>query len=124
VTSEWACLLLYHSGTADDVPLALLRFKGLFALRWGPPNDELRGYLTPPRPNHPVEVVNSPWILELECANGPHDRHVPDWFAGLRHFVIPFHDTTFECLADGYVVALRHAPIHEALPDLARDVLS
>jgi hypothetical protein len=31
--------------------------------------------------------------------NAVHRHHKPDVFAQLQHFVLSFHDTTFECVA-------------------------
>ncbi len=74
----------------------------------GPPNDELLH-------THPLyergltsyavfEVVNSSWLAEALANNRQHPRHSDEAWAGRRHFLITFHDQTFECLADGYVV--------------------
>ena len=66
-----------------------VRFSGTYAVRWGPPNDEKRA--------------------ELRAA----EQH--DWIAGLRHFCIPFHDSTLDVIADGYTYETRYAPLHEVL---------
>jgi hypothetical protein len=42
---------------------------------------------------------NSPWVNDLERANRVHPNHSPDSFVGLRHFILPFDDSTFECVA-------------------------
>jgi|GEM_PF-7085066 len=36
--------------------------------------------------------------------NTVHPHHRDEAFAELKHFVLPFHDTTFECVARGYAV--------------------
>jgi len=46
-----------------------------------------------------AEVENSLWMAELEQANRVHPDHSPRSFADLRHFILPFHDSTFECVA-------------------------
>jgi len=30
-----------------------------------------------------------------------HDRHSPARYSALRHFIFTFHDSTFECVAEG-----------------------
>ncbi len=85
-----------------------LSFTRPFAHYMGPPNDEslhthplyargLRFYAA-------FEVVNSSWLAEAQARNRRHPQHRDDAWTGRRHFVITFHDETFECLATGYVV--------------------
>jgi hypothetical protein len=86
-------------------PVALVQFRVTFAVYVGSPNDEaLNG--------HPlfeagltsyefVEVKNSPWVSALERRNRVHPDHKPERYANLRHFILPFHDETFECIAHG-----------------------
>ena len=46
------------------------------------------------------EVFNSEWIDELDRRNSRHPRHEPGSYRRrFRHFIIPFHDETFECIA-------------------------
>jgi hypothetical protein len=81
---------------------AVVRFRSA-SFRFGAPNDEtLQGH---PLWGHglqlytPGEVENSSWIRELERINSVHPMHAAESFAALRHFVIPFHGSTFECIA-------------------------
>ena len=97
----------------------------MFALRWGPPNDE-------GLPSHrlgrlgvqfyqPAEVIGSSWVDELQVqAVLP----LPAFFLRLRHFVFPFHDSTIEVAADDYTAATRRAPMGEAVPDAVRDLIA
>jgi hypothetical protein len=75
----------------------------------GPPNDELLSthplYGRGLAPYAAFEVVNSSWLAAALANNRKHPRHSDANWAGKRHFLITFHDQTFECLADGYVVA-------------------
>jgi hypothetical protein len=50
------------------------------------------------------EVRNSRWIEELRTMQRGHPRHDDARFNRLRHFIWTFHDTTFECLAEGFVI--------------------
>jgi hypothetical protein len=46
------------------------------------------------------EVFNSELIDELDRRNSLHPRHEPGSYRRrFRHFIIPFHDETFECIA-------------------------
>ncbi len=86
-----------------------ITFTGLYALSFGPPNDEAfeahpladRG-LTP---YGAFEVERSSWVRELAEANRVHPDHDASAFGQLRHFVLTFHDSTFECVASGVAVA-------------------
>jgi hypothetical protein len=48
------------------------------------------------------EVFNSNWIAEMELRNRVHPRHIPSMFEGLCHYIISFHDETFECVARSF----------------------
>jgi hypothetical protein len=89
----------------DDIAgnRVVLRFLGVNSVLLGAPNDEaLEGHALY---EHGltyyefVEVENSSWIAALERANRVHPHHSAETFAGLRHFILPFHDSTFECVA-------------------------
>ena len=84
---------------------AIVEFDGVKAHCFGMPNDEAL-------PGHPLfdrglgagpayEVRNSSWIRALERMNRVHPSHHPNLYSRCRHFIIPFHDTTFECVANG-----------------------
>lgn len=96
---------------AEGGEVCLVLFEGVTATYWGAPNEEaLHG--------HPLyknglkwyagfEVSNSPWVASLEKMNRVHSHHRPSMYASCRHFVITFHDSTFECVADGYKIERR-----------------
>jgi hypothetical protein len=86
----------------------VVRFKRARAHFFGPPNDEAFG-------GHPLaerglepysvfEVLSSSWIRALEQMNSVHPQHRPESFESYRHFILAFHDTTFECIADGFTI--------------------
>ena len=101
----------YHassrSGSDGVLPVTVI-FSGCYALLFGPPNDE--AFDGHPLADHGLEsygtfeVEQSSWIRTLERMNRVHPRHSPDGFGLLRHFVITFHDSTFECVAAGFSV--------------------
>lgn len=92
----------------DDLPVGVVKFERAKAHFFGPPNDEAfsghpleqRGL----RPYGAYEVKSSSWIRKLERMNAVHRYHKPERFSKYRHFILAFHDTTFECVADGYQV--------------------
>src|SRR5215831_2107088 len=93
-----------------DEPFAIVRFTGCRAHMFGPPNDEAfaghplagRGL----RPYGVFEVDDSSWIRRLERMNSVHPSHRPERFWKLRHLIFTFHDSTFECVCDGFDVRL------------------
>jgi hypothetical protein len=101
-------------------PLALVEFVRPRAHLFGPPNDEafhghplaLRGL----RPYGSYVIEESSWIRSLERMNRVHPRHRPESYRDLRHYVVAFHDKTFECVAAGV-----DGRVHEhGAPELAR----
>ncbi|MGC4066352.1 MAG: hypothetical protein QM784_17320 [Polyangiaceae bacterium] len=108
----------------EDVgePFALVRFKFCYAHMFGPPNDEaFRGHPLSSRGLHPYgafEVTHSSWIRRLERMNAVHPYHRPEVFWKRRHIVFAFHDTTLECVCDGYDVRLGQGSIASAVPEM------
>jgi hypothetical protein len=106
VANEFEAALAYCTSFRSGGPkVALVRFAGA-DIYFGPPNDEaLAGhplYSAGIQPYEFTEVLRSPWIAAMERRNRVHDRHNPARFSDLRHFILPFHDSTFECAAWSY----------------------
>ncbi len=105
---------------SEGMAVACIRFKLPSAHLFGPPNDEaFAGHPLAPRGLHPYaafEVHNSSWIRKLERMNSVHPRHNRDhFFEGLRHFVFAFHDSTFECVADGFEFQILRGSMRSAV---------
>lgn len=98
-------------------PAAVVRFEQPYAHFFGPPNDEaFSGHPLAKRGLHPYgafEVLDSSWIRALERMNSVHPYHRPERFAEFRHFVLSFHDSTFECVARSYGHELGYGPLNE-----------
>jgi hypothetical protein len=98
-------------------PAAVVRFHGPYAHFFGPPNDEaLSGHPLAKRGLHPYgafEVLHSSWVRALERMSSVHPYHRPERFAEYRHFVLSFHDSTFECVAKSYSHELGQGPLDE-----------
>jgi hypothetical protein len=105
-------------------PIAIVRFTSCYAHIFGPPNDEAfaghplasRGL----RPYGAFEVSHSSWIRRLEKMNSVHPYHRPDAFSKRRHLVFAFHDTTFECVCDGFEVRSTHGSIESVVPEMVK----
>ena len=101
-------------------PLALVRFSLCYASLFGPPNDEaFDGHPLAQRglkPYGAFVIEHSSWVRQLEQMNAVHPYHKPARFLARKHYVLSFHDSTFECVADGYTVELYDSSISEILP--------
>jgi hypothetical protein len=102
--------------------LAFVEFKRCICTKMGTPNDEvfrghplngkgLKGYC-------PLRVRNSLWIKELEAINAIHRGYRPDFWSNLNHYIFGFHDSTFECVAESFIVELRTTTIPEVLTEI------
>ena len=104
-------LLFYTVAEADGGGTAVVQFESALAVHIGSPNDEaLHG--------HPLwttglqhyafqEVMGSDWAAELERRNRCHPMHDASRYRSLRHFILTFHDVTFECVAEGFMLTRR-----------------
>jgi hypothetical protein len=99
--------------TAD--PVAVVRFPLYCATMFGPPNDEaFDGHPLSSRGLHAYgafEVHDSSWIYQLERMNSVHPYHRRDRYRELRHFILSFHDSTFECVAPRYEITRHVGPL-------------
>ncbi len=96
----------------DTSQWVIVQFLGCSSLALGRPNDEaIDGhpfYRLGLEPYGSYEIKNSPWIQALERANRVHSQHNPDAYIDTKHYIIVFHDSTFECVAADFIV---HAKI-------------
>ena len=93
----------------EGKPVAVVKLENITAHFFGPPNDEAssghplasRGLL----PYRVFEITNSSWIRKLEKMNAVHPYHNRRGFMEKKkHFIFAFHDTTFECVAEGFTL--------------------
>jgi len=103
----------------DAEHVATVEFKGCVSAKMGAPNDEVfQGH-----PLHgkglvvyrPLRVLNSTWIRELEAINSVHSQFTADRWNTLNHYIFGFHDCTFECVAQSFVVQTATVTVPEAL---------
>lgn len=66
-------------------------------------------------PYRAMRVINSPWIEQLQKIDSVHPRHNPDAYGTAKHFIFPFHDTTFECVARAFKTSRVVGPLSEAV---------
>ena len=96
-------IVIFNASDKANGERVVLSFEVCLGLYFGYPNDEAL-------PGHPLyerglgyyglyEVTESSWLAQLRKQN---QTAFPDvqWPSGpIRHFVVTFHDETFECLA-------------------------
>ncbi len=105
-------------------PIAIIGFGLCYAHMFGPPNDEaFHGHPLAARGLHPYgafEVENSSWIRRLERMNSVHPFHRPERFWKMRHLIFAFHDSTFECVCDGYDFKVTRGSIESSIGDMLK----
>lgn len=111
-------------GPKTEREIAVVEFERCASAKLGMPNDEAFG-------GHPLarrglraygafKVVNSPWIAELAAINAVHPRDDPDAWFKLTHFILGFHDSTFECVAHDFRLERRRGSIADVLGEACR----
>ena len=109
------------------IGFALLEFNRCILTRFGYPNDEAL-------PGHPLyakgiadyvmcEVLNSSWIDQIAEQNRvafPTFNYVDR----SRHFVFIFHDSTFECIADGFTSEVFDGPYEQLFARISQRIRS
>lgn len=124
--SEWqkAPVRPARPNWTDDL-CALVTFDHAYAHMFGPPNDEaFSGHPLAARGLEPYsvfEVEGSSWLRQLVRMNAVHPYHRDEQFNGFRHLVFSFHDTTFECIAKGYRIALCRGSPWSVMEDAANE---
>jgi hypothetical protein len=111
--------------TSDEIAVAT--FYNTRSHSFGAPNDEaLHGhplYHLGLTPYSFAEVLNSEWIESIRNENRIHPHHTDALFDALRHFIITFHDSTFEILAESYSVCMAPSSLHSDFYRLIRSLL-
>jgi hypothetical protein len=101
-------------------PLALVEFTSYWSFMFGAPNDEaFHGHPLANRGLHPYgafQIEDSSWIRQLEHLNSVHPYHKHERFDSLRHYIFAFHDSTFECVAEGFRVSEHEGSLESILP--------
>jgi hypothetical protein len=122
---EFTSTIAYYAQDEDIGPdgngetIVIVRFIRCLARMFGPPNDEtFRGHPLTSRGLKPYSsflIENSSWLRQLEKMNSVHPRHSPKHFEDYRHFVLSFHDSTFECIAFNYEFQIINGSMTDAI---------
>ncbi|WP_208866592.1 hypothetical protein [Mesorhizobium sanjuanii] len=111
------------SPATGNQSVAILTAEPYLALQFGPPNDEAisghRLYGLGLRPYAAFEVLDSSWIASFEKANRVHASHTPELFSTYRHFILTFHDSTLEFVAESFSTRLHEGAVLALLMESA-----
>ena len=106
----------------DGLEVQTAEFNGCASVMFGFPNDEvLHGHRLH---GHGLEwyglhvIEESTWIAELVRIERVHDRAPAEPFAGSKHYLLAFHDSTLEAIAEDLVPLARYRYMDEAVAAL------
>ena len=120
VVSYWTVETMPPEEYVPTVQIAFVTFQRPHAHHFGPPNEEaIAGHPLASLGLFPFacfRINTSSWIRQLEKMNSVHHNHLVAAFAALRHFVITFHDSTFECVAQGFVANVLNIHQNDIVP--------
>ena len=114
---QYVNILDHNSG---ERPVIIVEFKICADVRfgWFPDENTFSKHPLAPRGLHPYnayEVTNSSWVRQLaQLEAGNRDQALQS----KRHFILTFHDTSFECVADDYSVRAMNGSIQSAMEDV------
>jgi hypothetical protein len=86
--------------------IAVVEFERCHSAMLGAPNEEvLHGHRLWGRglKHYGAFIVrNSAWVAELERINAAHSNHREETWHRANHYILCFHDSTFECVAESF----------------------
>lgn len=128
LASENALFLIYLTNADEQDEVAVVTFHHSAVHSFGGPNDEvLHGH---PLYSHGLEfysaheVRNSKWLAEIQKINSVHYRYNPARWRAYRHYLFTFHDSIFECIAEGYDVEVFRQSLAETVMMVTQRLLS
>lgn len=128
VASEQKCLLAFYGPDNEDEHVRVVEFVNCRSVKFGFPNDEvlsghpLWGHGLKPYAAH--EILGSRWLAAVRDNESVHPQATkPVPYPATRHFLLTFHDSTVEALADDMIVRPdRHSSIAAAGVALAAEI--
>lgn len=114
-------------GDPESERLAFVEFRSCVSAKLGSPNDEVfhghplhgRGF----EGHRALKVMSSPWLQELRSIDEVHSQFRAEAWSRRTHFILPFHDSTFECVAESFTVDVVCMPMAGALAELCRRLI-
>jgi hypothetical protein len=115
------------SGELNEL-LIEITFTRCWSFKFGSPNDETLHA-------HPLygrglqfyaahKVYNSSWVAEIEALQASHDRYVGPGSVTADHYVLAFHDDTFEAIADAVDVKLVEGTMRDLIGTAAQSLVT
>ena len=109
----------------EGEPVAIVKFSLCFAHMFGPPNDEaFSGHPLSDRglePYSAFKIENSSWVRKLEKMNSVYPYHNKEhYMQGRNHYILSFHDSTFECIAEGYEINTSTGSVSSMVPSMVK----
>jgi hypothetical protein len=112
------------NGNRGAVGTGIIELQRCKVTKFGYPNDEALG-------GHPLykhglaaygvfEVLSSSWIQQMTEQNRVCFPRTSD--SKMRHFIFTFHDSTFECVADGLRATLSTEPYEQIFRQISQRV--
>jgi hypothetical protein len=109
-------------GQRDTAGTAVIKFERCGITKFGYPNDEaLCGHPLYKRGLEAYgcfEVLHSSWIRQMTQQNRVCFPHTTD--SKKRHFILTFHDSTFECVANSYQATLSTEAYEQMLREITQ----
>lgn len=104
--------------------LAVVEFEGCVCTKMGTPREDAfdahplygRGFVA----YRAMSVENSTWLKELETLNAGDHCYKGELWHELKHYIFPFHDSTFECVARGFKVETFHISFLQLLSEICQ----
>ena len=108
--------------------LAVVEFQGCICTKMGLPREDAftahplygRGFV----PYRAMSVENSTWVKELETINAMDHAFEGECWSELKHYIFPFHDSTFECVARGFTVETFDTAFPQLLSDICQRLVA
>jgi len=113
--------------TANDEGIACFSFKKYCQFISGWPNEDVctghRYGEIGLEPYEFFEVINSEWIEDIMKKNRVHPYHKDEHFSKDRHFILYFHDSCFEIIAEDYEIEVFQDKSMKEISDLKLEEL-
>ena len=115
-------------GSAPIESMALVEFSNCLSAKLGSPNDESitghRLFGKGLESHQAQKVINSSWLKEMEATDSVHPYHNHQRWLAKQHLIFPFHDSTFECVAESFKVDLYRTSLHQLLQHICTRFLT
>ncbi len=112
--------------TVYDTGVFVLKFTNCLKHTFGMPGDETfrgyRYYAVGMRPYSFYELNVPDWIEELQAIDRAHPRFNPDKWPQYKHYIITFHDSMFECVAQGFEIREENASLYSQVGVLLNEL--